>query len=131
MNIKHPHCPRRRGNVQQRFKIEAIRECVWIGNTFQPRGRVMVDNIKVNIPLASVSSAKSVRPVSHRQNNNQNNLFKNTFKGRQKKKKRKDPMYVKISGRAAMAGNTPPNRHIVAKNKSKEFIQKRTIDIRV
>ena len=91
----------------------------------------MVDNIKVNIPLASVSSANRVRPVGQRQNDNQNNFFKDASKGKQKKKKRKDSMPVKISDGAAMAGNKPPTRHTVAKKKSKEFMQKRTIDIRV
>lgn len=91
----------------------------------------MVDNIKVNIPLASVSSAKNVKPVGHRQNNNQYNLFKDTFKERKRKKKRKDPMHVKISAKAAMAGKTLLTRPAVAKKKSKEFTQKRNIDIRV
>jgi len=91
----------------------------------------MVDNIKVNIPLAAVSTAKSVKPVDYRQNSNRNNLFKDTFKERQKKKKRKDRMQVKISARAALAGKTPPIRHSAAKKKAKEFMQKRTIDIRV
>ncbi len=89
----------------------------------------MVDNIKVNIPLAAVSSAKSVKPVDYRQNNNRNNLFKDTFKERQKKKKRKDRMHVKVSARAALAGKTAPIRHSAAKKKAKEFMQKRTIDI--
>ena len=91
----------------------------------------MVDNIKVNIPLAAVSSAKSVKPVDYRQNNNRNNLFKDTLKERQKKKKRKDRMHVKGSARAALAGKTAPIRHSAAKRKSKEFMQKRTIDIKV
>jgi hypothetical protein len=91
----------------------------------------MVDNIKVTIPLAAVSSAKSVKSVDHRENNNRNYLFKDTFKKRQKKKNRKDPMHVKISTRAALVGNTPPIRHSAAKKKAKEFMQKRTIDIRV
>ena len=91
----------------------------------------MVDSIKVNIPLAAVSSAKSVKSVDHRQNNNRNYLFKDTFKERQKKKKRKDPMHVKISARTALVGNTPPTRHSTAKKKAKEFMQKRTVNIRV
>jgi hypothetical protein len=90
----------------------------------------MVDNIKVNIPLASVSSAKRVKPVGKRQKNNQNNLFKDMLKGR-KKKKRKDPMHAKISAKAAMAVKTPLTRHAKAKKKSKEFMLKRTIDIKV
>ena len=91
----------------------------------------MVDNIKVTIPLAAVSSAKSVTSVDHRENNNRNYLFKDTFKERQKKKKRKNPMHVKISARPALAGKTAPIRHFAAKKKAKEFMQKRTIDIRV
>ena len=91
----------------------------------------MVDNIKVNIPLAAVSSAKSVKPVDHRQNNNRNYFFKDTFKERQKKKKRKDRMHVKISTRAALVGKTAPIRHSASKKKAKEFMQKRTIDIKV
>ena len=91
----------------------------------------MVDNIKLNVPLATVSSAKSVKPVDHRQNNNRNTFFKDTSKGNQKKKKRKNPMYVKNSARAPLAGKTLPTLHSAAKKKTKEFMQKRTIDIRV
>ena len=87
--------------------------------------------MKVTIPLAAVSSAKSVKPVDHRENNNRNYLFKDTFKKRQKKKKRKDTMHVKISAKAALVGNTPPIRHSATKKKAKAFIQKRTIDIRI
>lgn len=90
-----------------------------------------MDNIKVTIPLAAISSAKSVTSVDHRENDNRNYLFKDTFKKRQKKKKRKDPMHVKISGRAALVGKTAPIRHSASKKKAKEFMQKRTIDIRV
>ena len=90
-----------------------------------------MDNIKDAIPLTAVSSAKSVKSIDHRENNNRNYLFKDTFKKRQKKKKRKDRMQVKISARAALAGKTPPIRHSAAKKKAKEFMQKRTIDIRV
>lgn len=90
-----------------------------------------MDNIKVNIPLASVSSAKSVKPVGHRQNSNQDNFFKDTFKGKQKKKKKKDSMHVLISPKAANAGKTPSTLHSVVKKKSKEYMKKRTIDIRV
>ena len=91
----------------------------------------MVDNIKVNIPLAAVSSANSVKPVDHRENSTRNYLFKDTLKKRQKKKKRKDTMHVKISARTALVGKTAPIRHSAAKKKAKEFMQKRTIDIRV
>jgi hypothetical protein len=90
-----------------------------------------VDNIKDAIPLTAVSSAKSVNSIDHRENNNRNYLFKDTFKKRQKKKKRKDPMHVKISSRAALVGNTLPIRHSAAKKKTKAFIPKRTIDIRI
>ena len=49
----------------------------------------MVDNIKVNIPLAAVSSAKSVKPVDYRQNSNRNNLFKiRSRKGRRKRREK-------------------------------------------
>ena len=91
----------------------------------------MVDNIKVNIPLTAVTSAKSVKPVDYRQNSNRNNLFKDTFKERQKKKKRKDRMHVKISARTALADKIPPIPPSAAKMKAKEIMQKRTIDIRV
>ena len=47
------------------------------------------------------------------------------------KKKKKDPMHVKMSARAALVGNKPSIRHSAAKKKAKEFIQKRTIDIRI
>lgn len=90
-----------------------------------------MDNIKVNIPLPAVSSAKSVKPVDYRQNSNRHNLFKDTFKERQKKKKRKDRIRVKISARTALAGKTPTIRLSAAKRKAKEFMQKKTIDIRV
>jgi len=90
-----------------------------------------VDNVKVTTPLAAISSAKSVTSVDHRENNNRNYLFKDTFKKRRKKKKRKDRMHVKVSASAALVGNTPPIRHSAAKKKAKEFMQKRTIDIRV
>ena len=90
-----------------------------------------MDNIKDAISLAAVSSTKSVKSVIHRENDNRNYLFKDTFKRRQKKKKRKDPMHVKISSRAALVGNTLPIRHSNAKKKAKAFMQKRTIDIRV
>ena len=90
-----------------------------------------MDNIKVNKPLAAISSASNVKPVGERQNNNQNNLFKDTFNGIQKKKKRKDPMHVIISAKAAMAGKTTLTRPAGAKKQSKEFMQKRNIDIRV
>jgi len=91
----------------------------------------MVDNIKVNIPMAAVSPAKSVTPVDQRENDNRNYFFKNSFKKRQKKKKKKDRMHVKISARAALVGKTAPIRHCLTKKKAKEFMQKRTIDIRV
>ena len=90
-----------------------------------------MDNINDVIPLGAVSSAKSVKSVDHRENNNRNYFFKDTFKKRQKKKKRKDPMNLKISSRATLVGNTLPIRHSTAKKKAKKFIQKRTIDIRI
>ena len=88
-----------------------------------------MDNIKDAIPLAAVSSAKSVKSVDHRENSNRNNLFKDTFKRKKKKKKKKDAMHVKISTRASSDGNTFPIRQSAAKKNAKEFIQKRTIDI--
>ena len=91
----------------------------------------MVDNIKVNMPPAVVSSAKSVKPLDYRQNSKRNNLFKDTFKERQKKRKRKDRMHVKISASSALADKTPSIPPSAAKKKAKEFRQKRTIDIRV
>ena len=102
----------------------------------------MVDNIKVNIPLAAISSAKSVKPVDHRENDNRNYFFKDTFKERQKKKKRKYPLNVKISAKAALVGNPPPIRHGAAKknyrykglavliNALKHFVMRRSFSIR-
>jgi hypothetical protein len=88
-----------------------------------------MDNIKDTIPLAAVSSAKSVKSIDHREDSNRNNLFKDTFKKKQKKKKKKDALHVKISTRSTLVGNRPPIRQSAAKKKAKEFIQKRTIDI--
>jgi hypothetical protein len=88
-----------------------------------------MDNIKDVIPLAAVSSAKSLKSVDHRENNNRNYLFKDTFKKKQKKKKRKGPMHVKISTSATLIGERSPIRQSAEKKKAKEFIQKRTIDI--
>ena len=90
-----------------------------------------MDNIKVNIALPSVLSAKSVKSVGHRQNNNRNNFIKNMFKGRHKKKKRKNPMDIKISARAALDGQTAPTRHSAGNKNAKKFVQTRIIDIRV
>jgi len=93
----------------------------------------MVDNIKINKPLPPLSSAKRVKPVGYRQNNNQQNLFKETFKERQKKRKKtkEDPMHAKLSGRNATAGRAQHSRHAVANKKSNEPSHKRIIDIRV
>lgn len=88
-----------------------------------------MDNIKDAIPLAAVSSAKSVKSVDHRENSNRNNLFKDTFKKKKKKRKKKDAMQVIISTSETLVGNTPSIRQSAAKKKAKEFIQKRTIDI--
>ena len=90
-----------------------------------------MNNINDVIPLGAVSSAKSVKSVDHRENNNRNYFFKDTFKKRQKKKKRKDPMHVRISTKTTLVGHSPPIRHSTAKKKMKESIQKRTIDIRI
>jgi hypothetical protein len=92
----------------------------------------MVDNIKINKILPSLSSTKRVKPVGHRQNYNQQELFKETVKEKQKKKKTKeDPMHVKISERGATASGAQHTRHTVANKKSKESSQKRIIDIRI
>jgi hypothetical protein len=92
----------------------------------------MVDNIKINKPLPSLSSAKRVEPVGHRPNNNQKNQFKETFKERQKKKKMKeDPMHVKISGRGVTTDSARHSRQAVTNKKSKESPHNRIIDIRV
>jgi hypothetical protein len=92
----------------------------------------MVDNIKIDKPLPPLSSAKRVKPVGHRQNNNQQNLFKETFKERQKKKKMKeDPPPVKISGRGDTARRTVHTRYGATKRNSKESSHKRIIDIRI
>jgi hypothetical protein len=92
----------------------------------------MVDNIKINKPLPSLSSTKRVEPVGHRLNNNQQNQFKETFKERQKKKKMKeDPMHVKISGRGVTADSVQHSRQAVTNKKSKESSHNRIIDIRV
>ena len=86
-----------------------------------------MDNIKDAIPLAAVSSAKSVKSVDYRENSNRNNPFKDTFK--KKKKKKKEALHVKISTRKTLVDHTPPIRQSAAKKKAKAFIQKRTIDI--
>ena len=88
-----------------------------------------MDIIKDTIPLAAVSSAKSVKSVDHRENSNRNNLFKARFKKKKKNKKKKDAMHVKISTRETLVSNTPSIRQSAAKKKAKEFIQKKTIDI--
>ena len=92
----------------------------------------MMDNIKINKPLPSLSSTKRVKPADHRQNNNEQNLFKKTFKERQKKNKTKeDPMHDNISGSGATAGIAQHTRHAVTNKKSKESSHKKNIDIRV
>ena len=92
----------------------------------------MVDNIKINKILPSLSSTKRVKPVGHRQNYNQQDLFKETVKERQKKKKTKeDSMHVKISGKGATASRAQHTRHTVTNKKSKKSSHKRIIDIRV
>jgi len=97
-----------------------------------PQGSAMVDTIKISKPLPSLSAAKRVKPVGHRQNNNQQNLFKETFKERQKKKKAKeDPMHVKISGRDATTSRVQNTQHAVTNKKSKASPRKKIIDIRV
>jgi len=89
-----------------------------------------VDTIKVNIPLPSVSSAKSVKSAGHRQNNDRNSFFKDMFKGKRKKEK-KNPKHVEISAKAALDGHAALTRHSARNKKTKKFVQKRTLDIRV
>ena len=89
----------------------------------------MVDNIKINRPLASVSSANRVKPAGPKQKNDQQNIFKDTFTT--KKKKKKNSIQEKDSGRDATARKTRHHRDALASNKSKGGPNKRIIDIRV
>ena len=89
----------------------------------------MVDNIKINKPLASVSSANRVKPAGPKQKNDHQNFFKDTFIT--KKKKKKNLMQEKDSGREAPARKTRHPRDALASKKSTGGPNKRIIDIRV
>lgn len=92
----------------------------------------MLDNIKINKPLPPLSSTKRVNPMGGRQNKNHQNLFKETFKKRQKKEnKKEEPMHVKVSPKGAAAGRAQHTRHVITNQKSKAFLPKKIIDIRV
>ena len=92
----------------------------------------MVENLKIEKSLPSLSSTRRVKPMGHRQNDGQQNLYLKTFKERQKKKKSKEKsMHVKISDRAATKGKTLQNRLVATKQNSKALSSKGIIDIRV
>ena len=93
------------------------------------KGKAMVDNIKINKPLASVSSANRVKPAGRKRKNEHQNLFKDTFMSKQKKKK--GSMQEKDSGKDATAGKTRRPRHAFTSRKSTGGPNKRIIDIRV
>ena len=92
----------------------------------------MVDILKINKPLSSLSATQRVRPVGHRQNNNQQNLFKETFKeGQRKKKSKKNMEHVRISGRDGTAGRVQHSGHAITNKRSNEYSHRRIIDLRV
>ena len=96
----------------------------------------MVDNIKLNKILPSLSPAHKVKRTDHRGRNNQQTPFNESFERKQRKKKKDDPEHVKefenkISYRAG-----PRNRHTGRKgadkhSQSSDSSRSRLIDIRV
>ena len=92
----------------------------------------MVDIIKINKPLSSLSATKRVKPVGHRLNNNQQNLFKDNLRERQKKKKsKKDLKHVTIAGEDSTADRTKLSRHALTNNRLNKHSDRRIIDLMV
>ena len=92
----------------------------------------MVDILKINKPLSSLSATKRVKPVGHRQNNNQQNLFKETFKERRRKKKsKKDLEHLRISGRDGTVARVQHSGHAITNKRSNEYSHIKIIDLKV
>jgi hypothetical protein len=92
----------------------------------------MVDILKINKPLSSLSATKRVKSVGHRQNNNQQNLFKEAFKERRRKKKSKKNLeHIRISGRDVTVGRVQQSGHAITKKRSNEYSHRKIIDLRV
>jgi hypothetical protein len=96
----------------------------------------MVDNIKFNKILPSLSPARKVKRTDSRGRNNQQTPFQESFERKQKKKKKDDPEPVKVSENEISFNALPRNRHADRKgadkcSQSSETARSRLIDIRV
>jgi hypothetical protein len=96
----------------------------------------MVDNIKFNKILPSLSPAAKVNRTDPRGRNNQQTPFKESFERKQKKKKEDDPEPIKLSESETSLSAIPRQRHADRKSadrrrRSSDSSRSRLIDIRV
>jgi len=96
----------------------------------------MVDNIKFNKILPSLSPARKVKRTDSRGRNKQQTPFKESLGRKQKKQKKDDPEHVTVSESKISDGAIPRNRPADRKradkwSQSSESSQSRLIDVRV
>jgi hypothetical protein len=100
-------------------------------------GRVMVDNIKLNKILPSLSSAAKVQRPDQRKDNHQQNSFEEVFKKKRRKKQKKDDSELASISAEGNAGDDEPSeqydpmKDADKEEKSADSPSSRIIDIRV
>jgi hypothetical protein len=97
----------------------------------------MVDNIKLNKVLPSLSSAPKVKRPDRRKGNYQQNSFEEVLKKKRRKKKKKDDSELASIPAGGNAGDDEHSAHYATMKdadedeKSADFPASRIIDIRV
>ena len=100
------------------------------------RGSAMVDNIKLDKILPSLSPTRKVQRTDPKGRNNQQTPFRENLARKQKKKEKDDPEQVRVSERNMSIRAVPRNRQADRKGadksgQSRPSSQTRLIDIRV
>jgi hypothetical protein len=96
----------------------------------------MVDNLKLNKILPSLSPASKVKRTDSRGRNRQQTPFKESFEQKQKKKKKEDPEQIQPPGsgsltKAKSPGQTAATKGTVNRGRAAATSPDRLIDIRV